>query len=467
VAGAEHVPAYVDGHWDGKVHLLKFNSKAGHYMIPTGLLDTVRGVFRDTPETDKRKEPDPFGPRIVYNWIGPQPRTYQEEVIASVMDLVEVGEAPRGILQVPIRGGKTLIAAQLIMKLGWPTVFVVESDLLLKQTVKAFKEYLDFQSYKPNNKLPWIGECGSGLWQPGLVTIAMIQTMIRQPQKTSRLLENVNLMLLDECHHFKADEWREPILKSNTWGRIGLSATLFEDPSIPQERSMIWVRAATGPILCQIPVKRLIDEGHLVQPWVAMYPIHHINAPKGWNYGATYEELIVENITRNGIIADLAQDAANKGALTLVDTGRLSQMRHIQTMLETREVPCDIIHGKTPSNKRQEILKRFRNREIAVIIGTILGEGVDVPELEIVINAEGGKSRIAVMQRLRNLTVSSGKHQAVVIDFADIGQKHLSEHASERLEQYVATDGFRLRVIEDLTRPATIPTDLLATRIEQ
>jgi superfamily II DNA or RNA helicase len=82
----------------------------------------------------------------------------------------------------------------------------------------------------------------------------------------------------------------------------------------------------------------------------------------------------------------------------------------------------------------ERIRTNLGRRGSQVLFGTIVGEGVDMPELAVVINAEGVNSRVAVMRRLRNIPGSEGKWHAVVIDFADIGQCHLREHASDRLD---------------------------------
>lgn len=465
IAGAEFVPSYKDGFWDGKVHLLK--ATGDYYRMPTGLLDAVLGVFPHLEIRDHRKRP--LGDRCRFRWIGHTLRDYQQEAVESALGPTLTGEPPRGILQVPIRGGKTLIAARLIHSLGWRTTFVVESELLLRQTVKAFKEYMEPVDYVHQTPTeirpisytgPWVGSCGSGSWHPGWITVVMVQTMLARPVEALALLRQTDLVIVDEVHHMKADEWRKPLLSSDIWGRIGLSATLFEDPSIPQERSAVWVRAVVGPTICQIPVSRLIDAGYLVQPWVLMYPVYHVGARRTWRGGATYNECVVDSVKRNSLICDLTQDAVARGALVLIDTGRLNQMGALRRMLEARGVACEEIHGKTPSDRRQRILTKFRKRHVQVLIGTILGEGVDVPELEVVINAEGGKSRVAVMQRLRNLTVSDGKQHAVVIDFADIGQPHLQDHSLDRLDQYVGTEGFRVRAMGTFDGPASIPDDI-------
>jgi len=394
---------------------------------------------------------------LLFEWRGPSPRDYQVEAANAVITT----SPPRGIVQVPIRGGKTLIAAMIIRQLGYRTLFIVESELLLRQTAAALESYLEPQSFA--GERPWAGVCGGGGWTTSPVTVATIQGLLAHPQKAKELLAATDLLLIDEVHHLKGEEWRKPLLQADTWGKIGLSATVFENVDIPQERSTIWVRAATGPLLYEISIDRLIAEGHLVRPHILMYSITHENAPKKWRYGKTYNELIVHGLARNAAIADLAEDAALRGAPTLIDTGRTDQMEILHRMLEARHVPVAVLHGKTPGKKRQEVLADFRRGKIGVLIATILGEGVDVPELQVVINAEGGRARTSVMQRLRNLTRHDGKSTATVIDFADIGQKHLQQQALDRLNQYTGIASFQVHWV-DQQSPYSIPDSFLGPK---
>jgi superfamily II DNA or RNA helicase len=211
-----------------------------------------------------------------------------------------------------------------------------------------------------------------------------------------------NGVLVHNCHHMKADEWRKPLLCSDIWGRIGLSATLFEDPGIPQERAAIWVRGVVGPTVCEIPVSRLIEQGHLVQPWVLIYPITHVGAKRSWRGGQTYTECVVEGVKRNGLITRLAREAAARGALVLIDTGRLKQMVALRRALEEQGVACAEIHGKTPSAQRQRILAKFRDREISVLIGTVLDEleRRDAKRALVTMCAAGGMAPAIIIERV-------------------------------------------------------------------
>ena len=87
--------------------------------------------------------------------------------------------------------------------------------------------------------------------------------------------------------------------------------------------------------------------------------------------------------------------------------------------------------------------------EYNVIVGSVIGEGVVIPTIEVVINAEGGKDIKNTIQRQRNLTISEGKKEAVLIDFMDEMNKIFRKHSKERLDVYQEEDAFTVTVEKD------------------
>ena len=291
-----------------------------------------------------------------------------------------------------------------------------------------------------------MGLVGGGEWRPDWITVATVQTLLARPEKASELLRGVDLLIMDEGHHLEAPEWRKPILASDAFYKLGLSATIWINPEEESERGAIWLKAATGPILHKVSMKRLMDEGHLVPPIIDVYPIEKPDGfPARASFAKAYKFLVAESEYRNSAIADLAEGAAIAGFRVLIDTGRLAQMTRLREMLRARGFECEAIHGKTPSKKRREILLEFRANKIQILVGTILGEGVDIPELEVVINAEAMKSKTAVIQRMRNLTECAGKTHAHMIDFADATHPILARHSAARLALYKGIRGFTVR----------------------
>src|SRR5690606_20969131 len=81
-------------------------------------------------------------------------------------------------------------------------------------------------------------------------------------------------------------------------------------------------------------------------------------------------------------------------------------------------VPAEVISSLTPPTQRQLIMKKFRNGEILQLVNVdILGEGVDVPAIEVVSMARPTQSYCTFAQQFgRALRPLPGKTHAIIID---------------------------------------------------
>lgn len=445
IEGAQYSQAFKSKVWDGREHLLRRARKGDHHLIPTGILGELEDWLADAEVVDKRRMP---GERREFNWIGPPLREYQQQAIdAAIKD--RGWFTGRGLLNLPIRSGKTKLAAGLMCHLGFRTLFVVPSDLLLYQTVDALKEVME--------PAP-IGIVGAGEHKPDWITVATAQTLLARPKLAAKLLGESDLFIMDESHHLEGPAWRGLALKADAPYKLGLSATIFVSQLRDNAQSSIWLKACTGPILYRVSMNRLIRQGYLMRPRIVFYKFQHPVGTSKWNWQRVVKECLAQNRHRNCLIADLAERAAKKGKRVLIDTGRKDQMKSLRDYLLARDISVDIVHGGTPPQSRWGIIRKFQAGETQCLIGTVFGEGVDIPELEVVINAEGQKSATASIQRMRNLTPSEGKGEVLFIDIADLGQTHLAGHALERLKLYRGMRGFIVRVC----KAGDIATDPLA-----
>ncbi len=432
VEGAKFHPAFKAGHWDGREHLLRKARKADVHLIPTGVLIGLKDELEGVELEDGRRQPGPE--RCEMAWIGKPLRPYQTNAIGAA--LKDRGwETGRGMWNLPIRSGKTLTAAGLIQKSGLRTLFVVSSKGLLAQTMRSFREALD--------PCP-AALLGDGHHDTDWITIATAQTLLARPALARKLMSEVDLLIVDEAHHLEGEAWRTLILQSDALYKIGLSATIFVSNAKENNKASIWLRACTGPILYRVSMDRLIKAGYLKAPNVLFYPCHHDPDPRQKEWQWVARELVAKSNRRNSIIADVAANSMKNGKRTLVDTGRHDQMKMLFTMINRRGVKCEMIHGNTSTTRRDELVAEMAAGHIC-LVGTVLGEGIDIPELEVVINAEGQKSATAAIQRMRNLTMMDGKGEVYFVDIADMGTPILQKHSLERLKLYKGHRGFKIR----------------------
>lgn len=463
VDGHEHSPSFQRHAWDGKVKLYKYNKTNG-YHFPTGLLPDAVDVLKRKgiayKIVDKRPVPESHE-EIVCRATDLEDRDYQDEAVDAITDYRR-SVLCRGIYHASIRSGKTIVAARVIDRLKWRTIFIVNSDLLLEQTVKSFKHYFGMD----------IGVVGSGKFDPKLITVASIQTLTplrgklneqtrkRKPlskdqkkrnRRMKEFLDSADLMFFDECHHLEAEQWRKTVLGADVYAKIGLTATLKLSQKGESETGAIWLKACTGPILYRVSMTRMIEEGWLIRPEVRI--LENSDGPSKGGWPTAYKDGIAQNDDRNMLVADLARLIVTEiGMRVAIHVQQHAQLHAILGFLKFDDFKVEGLYGDTKSRDRQRVIADLVAGRTSVMVGTIFREGVDIPELGCVINAEGGNDEKSTIQKLRNLTPPNGRVQpgdrALCIDFADSFNKYLAKHSETRIATYLSEPAFDVRVVD-------------------
>lgn len=453
VPGYKFSPRYKSGKWDGRRHLFSPLTQ----KFPAGLWPRVEQALRDAGVKWKlRRSSVPRAADLAFAPPSSELRPYQQEALAAAL------KARRGIIQIATGGGKTLLAAHLIRELSRPTVFFVHTRELLHQTRDVFLRELGDP----------IGILGDAQVEVAPIMVATIQTAARlfdvpiekdeeaEPGEESaeerpltraelreaalKALSETHVVIFDECHHVPADTaFRLSRKMKKAAFRFGLSAT----PWTSADRDML-LEAALGSKVCSISASDLIDSGYLVAPEIQMRAAPVVAIPRRRpNYAQVYRAAIVENLMRNSAIALAAREETANGRTVLI---LVAQVRHGESLLSLlREARFS--HGSLASEERREHLDALQNRRIPILIATTLAdEGLDIPTLDTLILAGGGKSAVRAYQRIgRTLRTAEGKSRARVIDFFDRAP-WVDEHSLARLKLYrrepafrVSTHGFR------------------------
>jgi len=477
----------VDGSraWDGKQHLLSYSNSTG-YKVHSGCAGDVCQALRANGLKFEYVDRRPVPPQSCdHQWTGLiltedgvrdfEARPYQVEAAEAVLST----SFPLGrcMVKLPIRSGKTVVAAMILGALNIPSIFVTTSELLLDQTVKLYQVMFGSK----------VGVVGGGMWDPADLTVATIQTLhahMGQPEY-KLLMERADCVIFDEVHHFtgqtrppkksntqekrkpqtpeekkaaaerkkkvKSDSershWKDIILKCPANWKLGLSATIYVDITKANEKPGIWLKAATGNICYEVTTKKMIEGGYLLRPAVEMYRVVGPNIVGDWAEDEIYRRGIVNYVNRNKLLQGLAKAEADDGGLLMVHAHHHEHIDKLYELLTSVGILTAKLSGKTTKKQRHDALDALQGHRIQAVVGNIFGEGLDVPKVDVVIVAEAGDSRKKTLQRLRNLTPSRGKRYVKVIDFMDEHEPHLLKQSRSRLRAYKAEDAFDVRVI--------------------
>lgn len=437
VSGAEYSEAYVRKVWDGRKRLVE-RWRDDRLGFPAGLYDEAARLLSAAGlefDQEDRREKRPWAAREPA-WEGFPLRRHQEEAVRAATGRPEAS----GVLNEPVRSGKTLMAARIAFETGQRTVFVAPSDFLVGQARDVFRAALGGVRVS----VVGLGEDDAS----GDVVIASVATLCAR-QKTrwwEKFRRSFGLAFFDELHHLlgAGEEWRDTALAIDAAHKIGLTGTL--DAEEPQIR--LWAHALCGPVLHRTSMKYLTDEGYLTPLSVRFVRVDAPSMPdRDWSR-STYPDGIVKCEPRNIRLCREAVAYARDGLPSLVDVSQVGHGRRMTQILRgmLRPGQVQILTGSSSIDERLGVLSDLRSGRVRVVVSTFLGEGIDIPELAVVINGEGGRASPSTIQRLRNLTPHPSKPRAVLVEPIDDHHPVLAAWTAERLKLYRSERCFDIEV---------------------
>ncbi|GIX43893.1 MAG: DEAD/DEAH box helicase [Candidatus Hydrogenedentota bacterium] len=446
--GYQYTQRFIEGRWDGRRHLLDRR----RMQFPAGLLPRVRAVLNAEGVAYQFIEETPVPQRtLTFKRPPVELRDYQRACVQAALN------ARRGVLELATGAGKTLLAACLIHELGLPTLFVVHTRDLLHQTREVFRQHLSSK----------IGQVGDGKIDLQPVTVATVQTCSRafginvgltpdddepleddptevaaRSKDVVEFVRSCPVVFFDECHHLPAECCYALAMETkNAHYRYGLSATPYR-----ADRLDMLLEAALGEKIFCARASNLIERGYLVPPEIYFYAVSpYRTAPsRRPDYATIFREYIIHNPERNAMIVEHARALAEEGKSVLV---LVSQVAHGEVLRELMpEAP--LVQGTDSAEKRQKVFHRLGKKSLRIVIATTLAdEGLDIPTLDAVILASGGKSETRALQRVgRSLRPAPKKKHATIIDFFD-NAPYLQEHSLRRLEIFRTEPAFRIHTV--------------------
>ena len=353
-----------------------------------------------------------------------------------------------GIIEVPTRGGKTFIAAE-ILRLFLNSdegnyLFLVDTVDLFAQAVEDFHRF--FERYGGIE----IGEVKAGKVDLNKrVTVGMIQTIQsvlrkgyrdkKKQRELKKFLKELTFLTVDEIHDNCSDS-KLKLYKSckSLEYQLCLSATPYRSGQFTQNLKL---KEWSGDIIYRITEDELRKRGVLSDYKVFMLMIDHNDIDcevDDNNYGAIRNKLIFENAFRNNILRVLIERLRDLGLKVLV---LFQSVEHGNSMSELIGEP--FISGKSSKKERESRKKEFLEKSGGVLLASnIFKKGITLPDVQVLINADEGLEDANTVQRKgRVLGATETKERSLVIDFFDVYDFYFSYHSDARLQTYIKSIG--------------------------
>lgn len=370
----------------------------------------------------------------------------------------------RGIIKAGTGAGKTNIINGIVAKLNMPTLVLIHKTDIFYQIVERLEAAL---------QIP-IGRIGDAECDIKPITVGMIQSVSQafvsgrtrtvggikkffpdaddvreRKDRIAKYIEQVNCLIVDEAHHVPADTFMIVQKKAvNAFYRLGMTASPWRD-----DNDDLLIEAATGKILVDIPASKLIEMGFLIQPLVQLLEFKHARKPRtGLKYPDIYNEEVMNNADRNKTICDIALKASQAGKTVLIAITKVEHGEILEALLKQSDPDALFVFGESESEVRRNVLKELNQRKRKIVIcTTIFGEGVDVPNLDVLINAKAGNSSVDAFQLIgRVIRSAPGKSKAYLVDIHDINCKYLEAHSIAREKIYRTEHKYLLKFVADM-----------------
>lgn len=372
---------------------------------------TVDHVEEPTPDVDLRLVPAPASPVVQFT-----PYPHQRRMLEALEVERLVFNRHRNLIIAATGTGKTVVAALDYQRLcessgHQPTLlFVAHRKEILTQALLTYRSVLNDTSF---------GELFVGGEKPtrGTHVFASIQSLSRG--KDLRLAQTWDVIVVDEFHHAEAATYQRFMQNYEATELLGLTATPERADGVDVSkffggRTAVELRlwdALNQDLLCPFHYYGISDETDLTDiRWTS----------------SGYDVTQLSNLyTGNDARAMLIYRALEEKVLdprSMRALGFCATIEHSEYMAQwfnDHGIPTISISSNTPREKRERGIADLKSGRINCIFTVdVFNEGVDIPEVDVVLMLRPTNSSTVYIQQLgRGLRRSPAKSVLTVLDF--------------------------------------------------
>lgn len=300
----------------------------------------------------------------------------QKKNIEEILKDISKKNPMNRLLNGDVGSGKTVVAAIAILQCirnGHSAAILAPTTVLAQQHFETFKTFL-----KPF-------DVDIQLW---------ISSKKTEPNSNSRLIigthavlyktdipKNLNLVIVDEQHRFGVEQ-REKLLKGEN---IPHYLTMTATP-IPRSLTEIVFGSTKVSVIKEKPKNRIDIDTRYV-------PYKKRNDCFEWINKKIKDSKYIEQAFIVYPIIEESETLDAKAVLTEFQNLKSNQFKDLKV---------ELLHGKLKDKEKNEIIERFRKKEINILISTsVIEVGIDIPDASIMVIEDAHRFGLAQLHQLR------------------------------------------------------------------
>lgn len=368
----------------------------------------------------------------------PTPFDYQVKLIGGIYDAWR--ETHNVVAVLPTGGGKSVVVGEIAendaRSPGQNVVMAHRQELVGQMSEHVANAGVKHRVLAPRDVVAEIiashrEKYGRSFVDPTASTaVGGVDTILSRRVELAEWGKQVKRWTIDEAHH---------VLVGNKWGRavelfpnaygLGVTAT----PERPDgngigDKSMNG-NGVFGAMVIGPTTRELIDMGRLCEYEIAapQSDIDLISLKVGDS--GDYSPKSMREASKNSkIVGDVVEwyirlAFGKQGIVFATDVETATEMANRFNLMG---IPAAVVHGETDGGLRRDYIKRFRRRDLRILVNVdLFGEGFDVPGIEVVSMARPTASLIVYLQQFgRVLRTLEGKTRGLVIDHVGNVKRH-------------------------------------------
>ena len=335
-----------------------------------------------------------------------------------------------GVIVAPTGTGKT------ILQLGIRSAFPNHPALLLAHTIDIVQQTVDECEKFGFDRVQQIGGGVKYEGEFGHTVVSTIHSFNKIPVED--WLYRFPILIVDEAHHVGKFEgiWANVLNTIQSSVRIGFTATL---PT--QEEAEMALEGLLGPVLGEQTINEASELGILAEPKIKLLKSSYSPRIREISrYQEVYESGIIHNDDRNRMIVETILERVKEGEISLIFVNRLEHGENLVALFKSMgKIYVPFVRGEMKPTERKNIKETLiSGKRKAVIATTAWKEGINIPSLNVVFNAGGGKDELPVLQTVgRGLRRTDEKDKVTIYDVFDPSHPYLISHFGQRITLYM------------------------------